>query len=198
MSDMVTAIESKAGISVRRISVDDYHRMGEAGIFARGERVELLDGMLIAMPPVGERHIYSVLALEHLLPLMLGERAIVSTQNPLRLSASSEPEPDIVLLEAPVTRYDGHAPVTADAALVIEVAETSRAYDRGPKLRAYQDAGVREIWIIDLVKEVVEMWRRSEASEYELTSLAGRGDRIAPAAFPDIVIAVDDILPRRG
>jgi Uma2 family endonuclease len=197
MSDMVTAIEFQTAVPVRRISVDDYHRMGEAGIFARGERVELLDGMLIAMPPAGKRHVYSVLALEHLLPRVMGERAIVSTQNPLRLNASSEPEPDIVLLEAPVRRYDNHMPITADAVLVIEVADTSRAYDRGPKLRAYQNAGVREIWIVDLVEEVVEMWRPSEASGYALTTVAKRGDLIAPATFPDAELAVDDILPRR-
>jgi Uma2 family endonuclease len=197
MSDMATAIRSEFGLPLRRISVDDYHRMGGAGILLPEERVELLDGVLITMPPSGERHAYSVRALSNLFWRLLGERAIVSVQLPLRLNAVSEPDPDIALLEPLADRYDGRHPVPLDALLVIEVADTSRAYDRGPKLRAYQNAGVREVWIVDPVKDLVEMWRRPEGSGSGVTTVARRSDRIAAAAFPDALIAVEDILPRR-
>lgn len=195
MSDMATAIEETLQLPLRRISVDQYHRMGEAGVFAPGERVELLDGVLITMPPIGPAHAFSVLALSHLLNEKLGARSLVSVQSPVALAPTSQPQPDVVLLRPPLARYGKSLPITADALLVVEVTDSMRAIDRGPKLRAYARAGVSEVWIVDLTLSVVDVFTEPAGEDYARRIRAKRGDHVAPAAFPDAPVAVSDILP---
>lgn len=194
MSDMATAIELEIGLPVRPISVEDYHRMAEAGIFDEHERVELLDGMLISMPPIGPHHAYSVRYLNNMFTRHLRE-CVVDVQNPLNLGPRSEPQPDIVLLPMPFTRYAGRLPVPDDALLVVEVAETSLSYDLGPKLRAYARAGVVELWIVNLVNRRIESYRNPADNAYHERAVAYPGEHVAPAAFPDERLAVADILP---
>ncbi len=105
MSDMATTIEETLHVPVRRISVDEYHRMGEAGVFDPDERIELLDGVLIAMPPIGPSHAFSVRALTNMLLAKLGTRAIIDVQNPVIIGPASEPQPDVMLLRPPNARY---------------------------------------------------------------------------------------------
>lgn len=198
MSDMATTIEETLHLPLRRISVDQYHRMGEAGIFDPDERVELLDGMLIAMPPIGPAHAFSVLALSNILGGKLGTEALVSVQSPVALGPRSEPQPDVVLLRPPLARYGKNLPITTDALLVVEVTDSMRAIDRGPKLRAYARAGVSEVWIVDLTLNAVDVFTEPAGEDYARRIRAKRGDRVAPAAFPDAPIAVSDILPPPG
>ena len=195
MRDMATAIEETVHVPLHRISVDEYHRMGEAGVFGPEERVELLDGMLIAMPPIGPAHAFSVLALSNILMAKLGGRALVNVQNPVVIGPTSEPQPDVVLLRPPLARYGKELPIAADALLVVEVADSSRAVDRGPKLLAYARAGVSELWIVDLAQNVVDVFTEPSGEDYTRRARAGRGDQLAPSAFPDALIAVADVLP---
>jgi Uma2 family endonuclease len=195
MSDMATAIEATIHVPVHRITVDEYHRMGEAGVFAPDERIELLDGVLITMPPIGPPHAFSVRVLNDILGQKLAGRAIVDVQNPVTIAPISEPQPDVMLLRPPHLRYAKALPVTADALLVIEVADSSRAIDRGPKLRAYARAGVSEVWIVDLVQQVVDVFTEPSGEDYARRTRAERGDQLAPSTFADAVIAVSDILP---
>ena len=148
----MNAIDAAPHAPVRRhrLSTEDYHRMGEAGIFEVGERVELIDGEIIDMTPIGSRHASVVNRLSRLLFAAVGERAIVSVQNPIALGDNSEPEPDFALLRA---RDDFYAEATAraeDVLLVIEVADTTLAYDRDVKLPLYARHGVAETWLIDV------------------------------------------------
>jgi Uma2 family endonuclease len=198
MSDMVTTIEETLHLPLRRISVDQYHRMGEAGIFDPDERVELLDGVLIAMPPIAPAHAFSVLALSNLFAGTFQGRAVIDVQSPVRIGPASEPQPDVVLLRPPLVRYGKSLPITTDALLVVEVTDRTRAVDRGPKLRAYARAGISEVWIVDLTLSVVDVFTEPAGEDYARRSRAKRGDRVAPAAFPDAPIPVSDILPPPG
>lgn len=195
MSDMATTIEEILQVPLHRISVDEYHRMGEGGVFAPDERLELLDGVLIAMPPIGPAHAFSVLALSKFLNEKLGDRALVNVQNPVVIGPTSKPQPDVMLLRPPLARYGKQLPVTADALLVVEVSDSTRVVDRGPKLQGYARAGVSEVWIVDLVEGAVDAFTEPSGEDYARRFRAKRGDRLAPAAFPDAPIAVSDILP---
>ncbi len=195
MSDMATTIEKTLHVPLRPISADEYHRMGEAGIFGADERVELLDGVLIAMPPIGPAHAFSVLALFNMLNGKLGDRALLSVQNPVALGPASEPQPDVMLLRPPLARYGKQLPVTGDALLIVEVTDSTRAMDRGPKLAAYARAGVREVWIVDLTQDVVDAFTEPSGEDYARRSRFKRGDKLSPTAFADALIAITDILP---
>jgi Uma2 family endonuclease len=177
-----------------KLSVDDYHRMGEAGIFHEDDRVELLDGDLYQMTPIGDDHIGSVNAVNYLFVRQLGDRAIVSPQNPIRLTDYSEPQPDIALLRPRSDFYGRAKAVPDDVLLLIEIARTSLDYDRLTKLPRYAAAGIVELWIVNLVDDRVEVYRGPGQDGYATCTIHYRGDVIMPASFPDVTIRVDTIL----
>jgi Uma2 family endonuclease len=184
------SLESKR----HRFTVDDYHRMAEVGILAPSERVELIDGQILEMAPIGARHARCVMFLNELFVRRLEGRALLSPQNPLRLSRWSEPEPDLVLLRPPLERYADAIPAPGDALLVVEVAETSQHRDRVVKLPRYAAAGLPEVWIVDLPGDVVELYRGPVDQAYRHVRRAARGESIAPGDFLDVAINVSDIL----
>lgn len=194
MSDMATTIDNELGMRVRRITVDEYHRMGDAGIFPDDERFELLGGLLIAMPPIGFRHEFTSRSLTNLLGRAFSTQGLISMNSPLTLATDSEPQPDVMVLRPPLTRYQDRLPLPSDVLLLVEVADTLRKGDRGPKARAYGEAGIEEVWVVDLVEEEVVVLRSPGSGGFESTSILRRGDRIAPARFPDVVLAVSDFL----
>lgn len=127
-----------------RLSVDDYHRMAEAGILEEDDRVELIDGDLIDMVPIEQDHIASVNGLTHALILACGDRAIVSVHNPAQLDRFSEPQPDVTLFRPRADNYrTGSPPVPPDILLLVEVADSSLRYDRAVKLPLYSAGGDR-------------------------------------------------------
>jgi hypothetical protein len=174
----------------RRFTVEEYRRLGEVGILHEDDRVELIDGEIVEMTPIGERHALAVIYLNNALARGLEGRALVSPQNPLRLGPHSEPQPDLVLLRPAADRL----PAAPDALLVIEVADTSLAYDRDTKLPRYARAGIPEAWIVDLEGQAVEVHRAPGPTGYRDVQRLGRGASVSPAAFPDLRLAVDDIL----
>ncbi len=177
----------------RRFTVEEFHRMGEAGIFHEDDRVELIDGQIVQLSPIGRPHAYAVTMLNNLLASRLAGRALVSPQNPVHLFRDSEPLPDIVLLRLR-SDYKNVDVGPADVLLLVEVADSSLRYDRVVKLRLYARAGIPEVWIVDVAGGRVEVYRRPAERRYEQVERVGRGGRVAPAAFPDISIAVDEIL----
>ena len=148
----------------RRFTADEYHRMGEAGVFAPGDRVELIEGDVIAMTPIGQRHVVCVAELLRRLVLALGDRAVVWPQSPIRLSSHTEPQPDVALLGPRSDRYLSAPARGDDVLLAVEVADTSYRYDRGVKLGLYARAGVREVWIVDLAGDAVEVQKSALAA----------------------------------
>ncbi len=179
----------------RPISTADYHAMGDAGILRPDERVELLDGQLVSMPPIGDDHAYVVRRLIAILQARFAGRAIIDIQNPLGLDTYSEPQPDAMLLASRADWYRGTQPEPRDVLLVVEVSDSTLRYDRGRKLRAYARVAIREVWIVNLVDARLERYWDPVGEVYAKHHVAAREDLVAPAAFPDHSIAVADLLP---
>ena len=183
------------GVRIRRITVTEYHRLGEAGIVGPGERVELLDGQLIKMPPIGPPHDYSVERVTRYFYKHFADRAFIKVQGVVTLDKWSEPQPDVTLNALPTDRYAVTHPTPAELLLIVEVAASSLGYDAGMKLRAYARRRVREYWIVDLEHQHIDVYREPHGGRYKNHRRAERGHTVAPLAFPDDVIAVNDILP---
>ena len=178
----------------RRFTIHDYHRMGEAGIFHEDDRVELLDGEIIEMSPIGTRHTGGVNRLNALFTRRFGRRAVVSVQNPIVLDDYSEPQPDLTILAARSDYYSTAHPRPPDVLLAIEVSDSSVSYDRTIKLGLYARKHLRELWLIDIPGGAVDVYRRPSSSGYREHQRLTRGRRIAPLAFPRVHFRIADIL----
>jgi Uma2 family endonuclease len=178
----------------RRFTIHDYHRMGEAGIFHEDDRVELLDGEIVEMSPIGTRHTGGVNRLNALFTRRFGRRAVVSVQNPIVLDDYSEPQPDLTILAARSDYYSTAHPRPADVLLAIEVSDSSVSYDRTIKLGLYARKHLRELWLIDIPGGAVDVYRRPSSSGYREHQRLTRGRRIAPLAFPRVHFRIADIL----
>ena len=168
--------------------------MVQAGILGEDERVELLDGEVREMSPIGSRHVACVNRLNTLLNRHVQGQAIVSIQNPIHLSDFSEPEPDIAVLHARPDYYDAALPVPDDVLLVIEIADSSLDYDREEKLPRYAQAMIAEVWIIDLVHESLERYVRPLHGRYAETTTFQRGETVTTNLVTALSVAVSDML----
>ena len=186
---------SPAAPTRRRFTVAEYYAMAEAGILAPDERVELLDGDVIAMPPINEWHASRVGRFTNTLPPLFQGQAIVWIQNPVRLDDISEPEPDVMLLRWRDDFYQGEHPGPADVFLLIEVSDSSVDFDRNEKLSAYAAAGIPEVWIVNRPDRRIESYADPAGDAYATVRHYGAGESIAPQAFPDVVLQVDQIIP---
>jgi Uma2 family endonuclease len=173
----------------RRLTVDEYHRMGEAGILTDDDRVELIEGELVAMAPIDSEHIAATNMLNRMLVLAVGDRGIVSVGNPVRLTRHSEPQPDFSVLK-PRGDYRKTLPRPADTMLAVEVANTSLDYDRKVKLALYARSGIPEVWIVNLAAGEVEVYQSPVADNYTSVTRAGRLDSLTIKAIPGVLIPV--------
>lgn len=178
----------------RRFTADDYQRMGQVGILSEGDRVELIDGEIVAMTPIGPRHNAAVNRANRALVTAVGEKAIVQVQGSVRLDRYHEPEPDLVLLRPRTDYYAARLPGPSDIILIVEMAESSIEYDREIKARLYAQLGIREYWVADLNENLVFCHRAPEDGTYRALQRHYRGQSIAPQMLPDCVIAVDLLL----
>lgn len=175
-------------------SVDEYHRMSEAGILSEDARVELIDGEIIKMSPIGSRHVGCVNRLNTLLNRRVGQAAIVSVQNPIHIAEYSEPEPDIALLKPRADFYSQSLATADDVLLIIEVADTSVEYDRDVKLPLYARAGIPETWLANLQQDRVEAYSQPINGVYQKVRHVTRGESLSPENFPNLVLSADEIL----
>jgi len=182
-------------ITKKLFTVDEYYRMAEAGILGPEDRVELIDGEIIQMSPIGHRHMGCVNRAVRLFIESVGRRAVVSPQNPVLLSMWTEPQPDVTVLKPRDDCYDSKKPEYADALLVIEIAETSLSYDRDVKVPRYAAAGIPEVWIEDLTHDQLLVYRDPGKNGYLNALTLRRADSISPLAFPDVTFKVGDLLP---
>src|SRR5438128_7324468 len=146
-------------ITRRRFTVDEYHRMLDARILTENDRVELVRGEIVQMAPIGSRHAGCVAALNQWFVTALRGRAILWPQNPITLPPDSEPQPDIVLVRPRADFYRSQHPGVDDVLLVVEVADTTYRYDRRVKLPLYAERGIREVWIVNLEGDALEVHR---------------------------------------
>jgi Uma2 family endonuclease len=174
----------------RLFTVDEYHQMAEAGIFGPEERLELIDGEIIEMSPIDPRHAGCVININRLLVTRLGDRAVISPQNPVVIRPRSEPQPDMLVLRPRAVSYSRAHPTPEDVLLAIEVANTTARFDRIVKARLYARAGIPEYWLVDVREERVDIFRSPRGEAYADTATAGRGGAISVLSFPDVVIPV--------
>ncbi|MGH2453021.1 MAG: Uma2 family endonuclease [bacterium] len=178
----------------RRFTVEEYERMGQAGILSEDDRVELIDGEIIEMAPIGSRHAAVVSRLDDLLRPQGQPEVIVRVQNPLHADPHSEPQPDLMLVKRRDDYYTSAHPRGPDVLLVIEVADTTLEYDRRMKVPLYARAGIPEAWIIALPTDQVEVFRQPSAGGYRSVSKVRRGEVLSVEALPTVTMAVDQVL----
>jgi Uma2 family endonuclease len=181
-------------ITKKLFTVEEYHRMGEAGILSPHDRLELIEGEIIEMSPIGQRHMACVDRATHFISRKLDGKALVSVQNPLRLSNLSEPQPDIVVLKLRPDFYASKPHTPEDTFFVLEVSDTTLRYDSKVKLPLYAATGVVELWIENLQEDVLLICRDPQGREYKTQMRLQRGDSVAPLAFPDVTFQVGDLL----
>ena len=175
-----------------RFTVHDYHRMGEAGILHEDDRVELIEGEIVEMAAIGPRHFSCVNRLNRLLVMSVGDEAVVSVQNPVRLNEHTEPQPDFAVIRP--RDYRESLPEPDDVLLLIEVSDTTLAYDRGVKLPLYARAGIKKVWIIDLPGETIERYTDPLEESYRRADRLRRGQRLESISLPGPTPSVDEVL----
>jgi len=179
----------------RRFNVEEYRRMGETGILAEDPRIELIAGAIVVREPTGPHHAGTVDRIGHLFLTNLAGRATVRIQNPVTFpDEMSELQPDITLLHPRADFYSRAHPGAADVLLLIEVADATLRLDRRVKIPLYARAGVAEAWLLDLTTEHVEVFREPSGGHYREIIRLERGAGLAPHAFPDLALVVDDLL----
>ncbi len=178
----------------RWFSVAEYERMGATGILAEDDRVELIEGEIVEMSPIGSRHAACVKRLSAFLNQLFGQSVIISVQDPIRLDDFSEPQPDVVLLKPRSDFYEHAHPTPDDVLLLIEVSDTTLDYDRQVKLPLYARGNISEVWIVNLADERIEMYANPSGNTYQMTSHAARGDELQSHTLADLRLNASDIL----
>lgn len=191
-----------------RFTVEEYRKMGEAGIFHEDDRVELIDGEVLEMAAIGKRHVESVMRLNRLLSrwaLLLegleeagdgGAVFFVGVQNPVVLSEHGEPQPDLTLVRRSGDRFG--TPTPEEVLLAVEVADTSLTYDRNIKLPRYAEAGIPEAWLLNLNADAIEVHSKPGPAGYERVVRLSRGERVVSATLPDLAFDASEALPPEG
>lgn len=176
------------------ISVEIYHLMAERGSFAPDERVELIDGEIIEMSPIGSRHVRCVNFLSEFLSRRFLDEYSVSVQNPIIATDYSEPQPDIALLNRRQDHYIDRLPTGDDVALVIEVSDSTVTFDRSRKIPKYAAAGIPEAWLIDIESGHVEVHSMPKEYAYGLVKIYLRGETAVSETMPGLSLPVNDII----
>lgn len=177
-----------------RFTVEAFERLGQLGILDDNVRVELIDGEIIQMSAMGDRHVRCVNRLNRRLFMALGERVIISIQNPLVLSTNDEPQPDVAVLQPSAEDHLGN-PCPADVLFVVEVSDSTLRYDQSVKLPLYARSGIPELWIADLTGETITRYAAPEQGRYSSMTSFHRGESITSYVLPDLTLLVDDLLP---
>lgn len=180
-----------------RFTIEDWDRLIELGFFTEDDRVELLDGEIVDMAPIGDRHASCVARLTKLFSDRFGSAAVVWVQNPVRTAGDSEPQPDVVLLAPRDDFYASGRPGPADVLLLVEVADTTVAFDRGPKAALYAAAGVAEYWVVDVGAETVECCLGPSSDGYRSQTVVGRGATLTPHLLATWAVPVDAVFGPR-
>jgi Uma2 family endonuclease len=194
--DKAMSVQKAKSVQLNRHSftVAEYERMGRAGIFSEDERVELVCGEIIEMPPIGERHAGCVGLLTQLITLRLKRKAVVWVQNPLRLDDYSEPQPDIAVLKPRADFYRNSKPTPEDVLLVIEVSDTTLEYDMKVKVPLYARAGVPETWLVNLRGGRIKAYSDPAKGSYQSITSYARGEEIQSRSLAALRVNVADIL----
>jgi Uma2 family endonuclease len=168
--------------------------MAAAGVLSEDDRVELIEGEIVEMNPIGSRHAACVGRLTEFLGRVAGGEAIVWVQNPVQISDFSEPLPDVALLKRRDDFYAQANPQPADVLLIIEVADSSVEYDRDIKIPLYAAAGILEVWLVNLPKEAIEIYTQPIGDAYREIRIVKRGESLATKSIPSLMVNADVVL----
>jgi Uma2 family endonuclease len=186
-------IAADMGIRRHQNNVEEYYRMAEVGLLAPDAHVELIEGEIIDMAPIGTKHAATVDALTELFAETLRKRVTIAVQRPIRLSANTEPQPDLALLKRREDFYRNSSPIPPDVLLLIEVSDTSLRYDLNVKAPLYARHGIPEVWIIDINSKQLHCLREPVGETYVSTKIIQSGI-VEIAALPEIEIDISGIL----
>lgn len=186
--------EKVATIVYHKFSVDDYYRMLEIGLLTEDDRVELIDGEIREMSPIDPIHAGTVERFSYYLGMQVKARAMVRTQNPVRLNNYTEPQPDIAVVHWRDDFYTQSHPLAADTLIAIEVANTSIMADRQEKLPRYAAAGIPEVWLVNIARQTIEQYARPVDGAYTERQIVNRGQQITARALAGVELAVDQVL----
>lgn len=189
---MVRAVED--WLPRHRITVHEYYRMGELGLFAPEARTELIEGEIIDVAPPGSRHSSVVAALNELLLPAVRGAAILLVQSPVRLSDLSEPQPDLALVRPRADRYSASHPTGVDTLLAVEVSMTTWRYDRQIKIPLYARHGVPEVWIVDLNEREMHFFRSLRGTDYADVSSTRQPGTVVISGLPGVSVDLSSIL----
>ena len=186
---------TEAPFTLRLWTVEEYHQMAEAGIFHPEERVELIAGQIIRMLAKGTAHGSAVGRTDKLLQNRLGEQAWIRIEQPVVLDDFSEPEPDVAVVRLDPLDYADHHPTPSEVYLIIEVADSSLKYDRETKAKAYAKSGIADYWVLDVIDRKLYRFREPTQEGYHSEVIVSEGASVSLLQFPDVAIALQDILP---
>lgn len=181
-------------VQTRPLSVQDYHAMIEAGIFRPDERVELLSGQLIQRVAKGSPHRAAVTRVRRVLDQLLGDSVLVCVQDPVQLDDFSEPEPDVAVVKPDPLDYETHHPGVTDIFWLVEVADSTLAYDCGEKALAYACAGIQEYWVLDIKRRRLHLFRQPGELGYGDRTVLPEDAMISPISFPDCIVTISAFL----
>ncbi|HMA36972.1 MAG TPA: Uma2 family endonuclease [Chloroflexia bacterium] len=177
-----------------RFTADEYDALIRYGLLRPDARLELIEGAIIEMSPIGADHATCVRALIRLLSAFSQEGAILDVQNPIRLSEQAQPQPDVILLQPQPDLYKGRHPRPAEVLLLVEVADSTLAFDRGTKIPLYARAGIREVWLVDLPNQTIEIYTQPTPQGYEQVTAVRRGQTFQSATLAGAAVAANAIL----
>jgi Uma2 family endonuclease len=181
-------------LQLRLFTVREYQQMAEAGILTKDDRVELIKGEIVKMSPVGRRHAACVKRLAKLFIVRLGSAVTVGVQDPVELDDSTQPQPDLALLQPREDFYESGHPKPGDIFLIVEVADTTVEADRQVKIPLYASAGIPEVWLVDINEGCVEVHRHPSGEGYGEVLKCRRGESAVVGAFADVSFTVDEVL----
>ncbi len=181
-------------LTPRRFTAAEYHQMIEVSLFGQDERLELIDGEIVQMSPIGNRHAACVRRLIALLSRLFADQAIVDAQDPIIADVAYVPQPDVALLHLRPDYYASGTPTAADCLLVIEVADTSAEYDRQIKMPHYARGGIAELWLVDLERDVVVVYQNPTGDSYQHVQVFHQGDSITLGTLQGPRVPVQAIL----
>jgi Uma2 family endonuclease len=177
-----------------KFNVHDYELMVDAGVFADSKRVELIEGDIVEMPPIGDPHIGSVNRLTRNISRRVDDEILVSVQNPIIISENNEPEPDIALLRFRDDYYSTAKARPEDVLLLIEVSDSTVGYDRDIKVPLYAHNGIPEVWLVNLPKKIVEVYCHLTKGKYKVVRKLGLGETVSPQLIPKLKLKVSEII----
>ena len=179
--------------NLHKFTTQQYHLMHEVGVFAEGDRLELINGEIREMSPIGRKHAVCVAKTARVFQIKLSDRAFIWVQNPILLSNHAEPQPDLAILKWRDDFYAEALPAPDDILLIIEVSDSTIAYDRDVKSPLYAANGIPEMWLFDVNNQVVEGYSQPLASGYKRMQRYEQNDTLAMMALPEIVFSWEEI-----